>query len=68
MRKSPSDAKVSVRIEKKGLSLMIASANRGNLWAVVVEMNLTLLDQITRKRNGVPVDRVIFLQHWAAFI
>ena len=32
------------------------------------DMNLALLKQIAGKRNSVPVDRVIFLQHWAAFI
>ena len=30
------------------------------------DMNVALLNQIAGKWNGVPVDRIIFLQHWFA--
>ena len=68
MRESPSEAKVSVKMEKKGLSLMITSANLVLGMSIFDDMNLGLFDQITGKRNSVPVDMIIFLQHWAAFI
>ena len=68
MRKLPSEAKVSVKMEKKGLSLMITSANLVLGMSIFDDMNLGLFDQITGKRNSVPVDMIIFLQHQAAFI
>ena len=68
MRESPSEAKVSVKMEKKGLSLMITSANLVLGMSIFDNMNLGLFNQITGKRNSVPVDMIIFLQHQAAFI